>query len=66
MAENISRFNKPKKRNLFLIVVTSRQQHVRINAELILKLGAHVRYRNEQRQGQSIAHDNKKSSIIIT
>ena len=64
MAKNISRFSTPK--NTLLIVVTSRKQHLRINAELILNLEARMRYRNEQRQGQSITHGNKKGSIIIT
>jgi len=49
-----------------LILVTLRKQYLRINAELILKLEAHMRYTNEQYQGQSIAHGNKKDSIIIT
>jgi len=53
-------------KNILLIVVTSRKQYLRINAELILKLEAHVRYTNEQCQGQSIAHGNKKDGIIIT
>jgi hypothetical protein len=47
-------------------VVTSRKQYLRINAELILNLEARIRYRNEQRQGQSTTQDYKKGSIIIT
>jgi len=53
-------------KNILLIVVTSRKQCLRINAELILNFETHMRYTNEQCQGQSIAYGNKKDSIIIT
>jgi len=34
------------RQNTLLVVVTSRKHYLRINAELILKLEAHMRYRN--------------------